>query len=30
MNRADLQLGNGETGVGYGDAVGTKCPDCMT
>ena len=37
-NRADLQLGNGATGVGYGDASGgilhiaelSKCAGCMT
>jgi len=37
-NRADLQLGNGVTAVGYGDAGGgilhttelSKCADCMT
>jgi len=37
-NTADLQLGNGVTGVGYGDAGGgilhiaelSKCADCIT
>jgi len=38
MNGVDLQLGNGVTRVGYGDAGGgilhiaelSKCADCMT
>jgi len=29
-NRGDLQLGNGGKAVGYGDAGGANCAECVT